>query len=515
VVIHRIGLTRPALVAAAGLCLVGGMLAPASSVAAADRPSVIPEVPVTATDLRRAEANNSPVLAADPTQPRFVALAHRSDSPEFSCGLQVSGDGGRGWQPAYPVPELPEGAEKCYAPEIAFDRKGTLYYLFLGLQGLGNSPMGAFLTTSTDRGRTFSPPQMVLGPQNYMVRMLIDPTVGSQGRIHLVWLRTSERPGLGSLPAGPNPIVAAHSDDGGRTFSEPVQVSDPSRPRAVAPSVALGPDRTVHVAYFDLRDDAVDYQGLEGAVWPGEWSVVVTTSTDGGETFGAGVVVDDALVPPGRVMLIFTMPPPALAADRSGRLYAGWWDSRNGNPDVFVARSLDRGRTWEAPVRLNDDPPGAGVDQYLLRLSVADNGRVDAVFLDRRNDHRNVKNDAYLTYSTDNGRSFAPNVRLTTQSSDSRIGQAYLVPSATGLVEIGSRLAILSRPTAALAAWPDTRNSTFGSTQQDVFATEVLLPGEDDAGGPSWMVFAGAAGLLVLVAAGLVVARGRRLEVAA
>lgn len=513
--VRPVGVTRPALVAAAGLCLVGGVLLPAPTVAAADRPSVIPEVPVTATDQRRAEANNSPVLAADPTEPRFVALAHRSDSPAFSCGLQVSGDGGRGWQPANPVPVLPEGAETCYAPEIAFDRKGTLYYLFLGLQGLGNSPMGAFLTSSTDRGRSFAPPQMVLGPENYMVRMVIDPAKGSQGRIHLVWLRTSERPGLGGLPAGPNPIVAAHSDDGGRTFSEPVPVNDQSRPRSVAPTVALGPDNAVHVAYMDLRDDAVDYQGLEGSVWPGNWSVVVTTSTDGGESFGPGVVVDDALVPSGRVMLIFTMPPPALAADRSGRLFAGWWDSRNGDPDVFVARSPDGGRTWEAAVRLNDDPVGAGADQYLLRLSAASTGRVDAVFLDRRNDPLNVKNDAYMTYSTDSGRTFAPNLRVSSRSSDSRIGQAYYVPSAKGLVEFGSRLAILSRPNAAVAAWPDTRNATLGSTQQDVFATEVLLPGDDEGGGPSWMLFAGAAGVVVLIAAGVVAARGRRSRVAA
>lgn len=506
---RRVFLTRPAFVAAAGVCLVSGILLPVPTVAAADRPSVIPEVPVTATDLRRAEANNSPALAADPTQPRFVALAHRSDAPEFSCGLQVSGDGGRGWQPADPVPVLPAGAEKCYAPEVAFDRKGRLYYLFLGLQGLGNSPMGAFLTSSTDRGRSWAPPQMVLGPENYMVRMAIDPTMGAEGRIHLIWLRTSSRPGLGGLPAGPNPIVAAHSDDGGRTFTEPIQISDPARIRAVAPSVALGPDHAVHVAYFDLRDDAVDYQGLEGAVWQGEWSVVVTSSTDGGEQWGPGVVVDDRLVPPGRVMLIFTMPPPALAADRSGRLFAGWWDSRNGDPDVFVARSPDAGRTWEAPVRLNDDREGAGSDQYLLRLSAADNGRVDAVFLDRRNDPRNLSNDTYLTYSADNGRTFAPNVRITDKSSDSRIGQAYYVPSAKGLVEFGSRLAIISRPTAALAAWPDTRNATFGSTAQDIFATEVLLPGEDHAGA-DWLLFGAVAGVVVLLAAGAVVARGRR-----
>ncbi|MGH9263328.1 MAG: sialidase family protein [Acidimicrobiales bacterium] len=475
---------------AAGVLFAGALLAPAAPAAAADRPNVIPEVPVTATDMRVGEANNSPAMAADPSEPRFLALAHRTDAPDFSCGLQVSGDGGRGWQPANPVPQLPEGAEKCYAPEVAIDREGRLYYLFLGLQGEGNSPMGVFLTSSTDRGRSFTPPQMVLGPENYMVRMALDPDIGDRGRIHLVWLRTSSDPPLGGLPSGDNPLVAAHSDDGGRTFSEPVRVSDPDRPRSVAPSIALGPDHAVHVAYMDLRDDARDYQGLEGPPWEGEWSVVVASSTDGGATFGPGVTVDDALIPPGRVMLIFTMPPPALVADSSGRLYAAWWDSRNGDPDAFLARSPDGGRTWEAPVRLNDDT-GSGSDQYLVRLSAAENGRVDAVFLDRRQDPENLRNDVYLTYSTDNGRTFAPNVKLTTHSSDSRIGQAYYVPSAAGLVEFGSRLAILSRPNAAIAAWPDTRNATLGSTQQDVFSTEVLLPG-DDGGGPgrTWIAVA-------------------------
>jgi hypothetical protein len=243
---------------------------------------------------------------------------------------------------------------------------------------------------------------------------------------------------------------------------------------------------------MDLGDDAVDYEGLEGAPSTGPWSVVVTRSTDSGATFGPGVVIDDALVPPGRVMLIFTMPPPSLVAGRSGHLYAAWWDSRQGDPDVFAAHSADAGRTWGPALRLNDDPSGNGADQYLVRLSVAADGRVDAVFLDRRNDPKNVSNDVYLTYSTDHGSHFAPNVKVTSHSSDSRIGQAYYVPSAKGLVDFGSRLAILSRPTAALAAWPDTRNATLGSTQQDLFATEILLPGK--APGGSGLTIAAAGG---------------------
>jgi hypothetical protein len=351
---------------------------------------------------------------------------------------------------------------------------------------------------------------MVLGPENYMVRMAIDRSQGDNGRIHLVWLQAGADPPLGGLPSGvPNPILAAYSDDGGQTFSEPVQVSDPDRPRAVAPAVAVGDGGDVHVAYYDLRDDAVDYQGLEGGPWPGEWSMVVSTSTDGGRQFSPGVVVDDGLVPPGRVMLIFTMPPPAVATDGSGRVFTAWFDARHGDPDAFLSRSPDGGRTWEPPVRLNDDPVGNGADQYLVRLSVAENGRVDAVFLDRRDDPQNLRNHTYFTYSTDGGRRFAPNVKLTTKPSDSRIGQRYLVPSARGLVDFGSRLALLSRPDAALAAWPDTRNTLVGEHTQDVFATEVLLPGED--GGMSMATVAlAAAGILVVGALIVMVARRSR-----
>ena len=112
---------------------------------------------------------------------------------------------------------------------------------------------------------------------------------------------------------------------------------------------------------------------------------------------------------------------------------------------------------------------GNGADQYLVRLGVADNGRIDAAFLDRRNDPQNFRNDTYLTYSTDGGRRFSPNVKLTTHPSDSRIGQGYLIPSAKGLIEFGSRLALVSRPNGALAAWPDTRNASVGEHTQNIY----------------------------------------------
>ena len=470
-----------ALVGAWAAASTGARAAGASS-SAAPRVVVRPEVPVTPVSLEQARSNNSPALAVDPTEPRFLALASRVDLPAFDCSLHVSGDGGRGWTPARPVPRLPEGAERCYAPEVAFDGDGTLYYLFLGLRGVANTPMGVYLTTSDDHGRSFSSPRRLLEADNFAVRMAIDTTAGERGRIHLVWLDVGGTPALGGFPATPNPIMAAHSDDGGETFSSPVQVSDPDRERVVAPALALGPRGAVHVAYYDLGRDAVDYQGLEGPAWPDPWSLVVTTSTDGGASFGPGVVADDGVVPPGRVLLIFTMTPPALAAGPSG-LYLGWHDERQGDWDVWVRRSTDGGRSWAEPVRVNDDTPGNGRHQYMPRLAVAPSGRVDAVFYDRRADADNLRNHLSYTFSADAGASFAPAEVVTPHPSNSTIGPTYPIPSAQGLIDFGSRLGLVSGAERVYLAWTDTANSQPGE-QQDVFATEVDLDGARPLGPP-------------------------------
>lgn len=443
-------------------------------------------------DRVRAIANNSPKLAADPTDERIVVMAHRLDAPDFGCALQLSGDGGRGWVAAQPVPILPVGAEKCYSPEVAFDGQGKLYYLFVGLAGKGNQPMGVFLTRSDDGARTFSPPQQVLGPANFSVRMALDRGVGKQGRIHLVWLHATSSPPSGGFGPPPNPILGAHSDDGGQTFSEPVQVSDPERPRAVAPALSLGADHRVHVAYYDLGDDIVDYQGLEGPVYQGTWSVVVSTSADAGKSFGKAVVIDAAVVPTERVMLVYTMPPPALAAG-GNRLCVAWTDGRRGDADAFASCSGNLGRRWQAPVRLNDDPVGNGRSQYQPQLALGPGGRLDAVFYDRRASLQNLNNDVSFTSSTDGGRTFAANLTLTPSGSSlTTIGPEYAVPSAAGLVEFGSRLGLLSSGGSALAAWTDTRNSLTLTTDQDIFTTKVTgLP--ETQRRPAWAIPAGAA----------------------
>lgn len=465
-----------------------------------------PQSPVTPQDQGLGAANNSPILAADPGDAGFLALANRRDAPDYACGLHVSGDGGKGWVPVQPVPQLPAGAEKCYAPEVAIDATGTLHYLFVGLAGAGNHPVGAFLTSSTDRGRTFSVPRQVLGPENFSVRMVVDPTFGPRGRIHLVWLHAASPTHLGGFGEPPNPILAAHSDDGGATFSEPVQVSDPDRRLVNAPAVAIGRDHAVHVAYYDLGDDRRDYDGLEGPAWEEPWTLVLATSTDGGSHFGRGSVAEAQVIPAERVMLIFTMAPPSLAADGK-RVCLAWTDGRHSDADALLRCSEDQGRTWGPARRLNDDPVDNGRSQYLPRLSIAPDGRIDAIFYDRRQDPHNANADVSYAFSADGGRTFSANAPLTTEGlSYTLIGQEYGIPSAAGMFDFGSRIALLSGRDHVVAAWTDTHNSAPPTRAQDIFSVQVHVGARTRVSATPAVT----TGLLLLLAGSFAVVRARR-----
>ncbi|MGH9282240.1 MAG: sialidase family protein [Acidimicrobiales bacterium] len=203
-------------------------------------------------------------------------------------------------------------------------------------------------------------------------------------------------------------------------------------------------------------------------------------------------------------MLIFTMPPPSLAAGTDGRLYAAWHDARNGDWDAFLRRSADGGRTWAPAQRLNDDPPGGGAHQYLPRLAVAPKGRVDAAFYDRRRDARNLRNDLFFTTSTDGGRSFAPNVRVTTESSTSLAGARYPIPSARGQYEGGARIGLLAEPGGAVAAWAEARFADHGQGAQQVWASRIEVDAGDRPKRWPWAALG-----VVTLAAGALWLRGR------
>ncbi len=438
---------------------------------------------------RPIDANNSPTLVRNPLLPTNLVLTHRVDRPAFSAVVHSSLDAGATWRTT-PLP-LPEGLDRPFAPDAAFAPDGTLFVSYVNLEGNGNVPGNLWMSSSKDGGRTLSDPVRVAGRLTFQVRMAID----ADNVVHLTWLRANEV-GLLRLVGGPNPIVTSRSSDGGRTFSDPVVLSDPHRERVGAASPVVDANGELVVMYQDFKDDRRDFEFLEGPPWAQPFALVLTRSRDGGRTFSPGVEVDAGLVPTRR-FLVFLPEFPSLAAGREGSLYAAWADGRNGDEDVFLRRSDDKGRTWSEPRRINDNRLGDGTSQYLPRVSVAPGGRVDVLYLDRRGDpDQDVMTDAYLATSSDGGRSFA-STRMSSQSFDSRVGP--IIDETIG-VDFGSRLGLISTRDGAVAAWTDSRLGTEGTGRQDIAVAAAVIEPAPPAAGRLRMVL----GLLILSVVALV-----------
>jgi hypothetical protein len=145
-------------------------------------------------------------------------------------------------------------------------------------------------------------------------------------------------------------------------------------------------------------------------------AVVPTFDRSTAVNLGGHIVFGEPINPEGLVGQVF------LAVDRSGastnnNIYmlasvqpAGF----TSGSDVMFVRSTNGGQTFSAPRRINDDPVNHAKWHWFGTLSVAPNGRIDAVWLDTRNAANNTNSQLFYSYSLDGGNTWSPNVAIST-----------------------------------------------------------------------------------------------------
>ena len=132
--------------------------------------------------------------------------------------------------------------------------------------------------------------------------------------------------------------------------------------------------------------------------------------------------------------------------------------------------------SWRGPVRVNDTRRRDGTAQYLPKLAVAPDGRLDVMYYDRRADPQNLFNHVSLQSSFDHGKTFTKTVRLSSKPFDSRIGFG----AKEGLPDLGSRLGLVSTNRAALGLWTDTRAGVPATQKQDLAEAAVAVKAPED-----------------------------------
>jgi len=105
---------------------------------------------------------------------------------------------------------------------------------------------------------------------------------------------------------------------------------------------------------------------------------------------------------------------PSMACDISnspyrGNIYIVWPNigypgvNSGTDRDIYIIRSSDQGATWSAPVKVNQDPSGAGKTHYMSWIACDQaNGQLAVVFYDNRNTSNN-QCEAWMAWSQDAG----------------------------------------------------------------------------------------------------------------
>lgn len=341
------------------------------------------------------DAANEPSLAIDPTDPNRIVIGWRQFDNIASnfrqAGWAYSSDGGQTWT----FPGVLEPGVFRSDPVLAADGFGRFFY---------NSLRQNFCVDvwrSLDGGVTWPVhPDAFGGDKQWMDADQRTYGFGA-GHLYQAW----------STGASCGPGQFTRSTDGGQTWDIPMSTPQPS----VFGTVAVGPDGELYVGGVDgpffFNPDFVVLRSTN-AKYPNQtpiFDVAVTGNFLGGAQIGGGGPNPDGLLGQTWIAVNHT------AGTNRGHVYMlASVQPPGGDPlDVRFTRSTDGGQTWSPSIRVNDDPTNNGAWQWFGTMSVAPNGRIDAIWNDTRDDPGNQLSRVYYSYSTDEGVTWTPNVPLT------------------------------------------------------------------------------------------------------
>jgi hypothetical protein len=364
--------------------------------------------------------NNEPNIVVDPNDPLHQIV---SSNDYGSCCDQyyTTFDGGMTWSTGNMSTRGPNvtGSDPITVIDPVHDTAvhfSLNYHVSSGIPAVNGDVVAS---VSTDGGLSWEVPSVVghgRGAALFIDKegATVDLTSGPHshpGRIYVTWTGFAGD----ALRTRRSPIMLSSSDDGGRSWSTPHEISGSSSTYCTYQTAGpagqcdedqfsypvVTPDGAVHVAFQN---------GQHEAAWePGEQfesQYLVVTSTDGGATFAPPVHVadqeDGTLDFPtnddGRQTLTgMAMRVPTggnIAADpRPGTntLYVTWTDNSQGTHDVaapvtrarvFVASSQDGGATWSDPAQITP-MPGTDSDQWFPWADVAPDGTLGVIYNQR------------------------------------------------------------------------------------------------------------------------------------
>ncbi|MCA1674334.1 MAG: glycoside hydrolase [Actinobacteria bacterium] len=515
-----VGKFRIRLLAAAAVLALVSTPAAAQDARSDVQPVVTNAVQVT-TNPNPTRAHSSPQISRNPQTGELV-IVETDVYGGFGVNVHVSGDGGRTWAPGGDPMMKPYTWNSDYAingPYVTstFDKAGVLYLAFTAADpataalNRAERPRPLFVARSDDGGRRFtttmayavteSDPKTI---NNRRGRIALDPK--TPANVYVGWIQSS----MGAKARS----MTATSTDGGKTFGPAVDLADAEPQGGYDPRMAVTPDGVVHAV-----TPGGGYAPTPPAGTPAADPLVrplsYRQSKDQGKTWSPPVVIDQ-----GSAGFSHNRKQTLVADPGSGNLYLAWYGNAKTRPgpeddnEILLRVSRDGGQTWGERITVNDDAASPNTQHYNPGVSIAPNGRVDIAWYDFRNSpapeiqanaapfNNGGMTDVYYASSSDGGRTFGKNIRISDRSADRSIGVW------SNNVHSHFTVGITSANDGVYMAWQDSRNGNSITDSEDVYFASLLLdaPGlsvGNDAGVPGWVLagagVAGGMGLAMLL----------------
>jgi hypothetical protein len=433
--------------------------------------------PVTNATAGQAGSQAEVAISADPAHPGHLFLeANDQDTTAGLTGVYIaqSSDNGLTWFNGQEI-GTGKGADTFPVtagdPSVAFDQYGNLFMTYID-KNTGNAG-GVDVFLSTDEGTTFTLLTTIAGTKPSggidQPTVVTGPSADGHGS---VWVDFNDFGGTGLMVASGAEVRGL-----GKVGAFSTLFSAPGSDNGNFGDISIGPGGEVMIAYqHDFATpgpDVIQVNVKRDGLGPGPFSapVVVTTTNVGGFA--------PVLAQPNRSIDAEA----GLAWDHSGgihngRAYLMYTDApsvavNNTQTNIFVRTSDDGGQSWSSPVMVND---ATGSLHFLPRIALDQtSGFVGVSFYDTRNDPTNTMPEFFMSFSTNGGRTFLPNVQLESQPSD-------VLPDKNAGFDYGDYTGATYDHGVYHPAWADNSASFGGNPDSDMDIVSVAVkPGTYNA----------------------------------
>jgi hypothetical protein len=351
---------------------------------------------------------NEPSVAIDPSNPMIMVAGSndycaeiRNGSGNVWAGYYRSTNGGGTWSnslvPGYPADTSAAGTASpthgsCAAagdPTQSFDGAGHLYYGFICFNRAKPTNGSIYVARYDSHGASYvrtvrveRGTPSVWGLFQDKINVAVDQSMGTAtaGNVYVAWARY---PGQSAN----NVLFFTRSTDGGRTFEDPIRLTDGQAEEQFA-DIGIGPQGAVYVTFREIAHQKST-----------ENRIGIVRSTDGGQSFSAPTTVasidpfdstdygpdtcgDGPFACPSGLTYARFSSLSAVAADARGVHVV--WSARdvNGQARIF-ARHSSNGLSWSGAVA----PIASAAQGHQFFPDIASGGgRLSVIFQDSRAD---------------------------------------------------------------------------------------------------------------------------------